>query len=113
MAVPFVISGSYGKLDETLPFEISNLANDSLASPASSSQPDVSIASTIQIDSPIDSQPIQVGVGLTMSGPEPSLGFSGRGGSLRSALLAAYGGTKGTEDAVKEGLAWLARQATR
>jgi hypothetical protein len=110
IAVPFIISGTYGKLDETVPFEISNLANDSFASLESTSQPDMSIASTIQIDPPDDIEPIQVGVGLTIKGPEPSLGFSGRGGALRSALLAAYGGTKGTEDAVKEGLAWLAKQ---
>ncbi len=36
-------------------------------------------------------------------------GLSGRSGSMKGALLAAYGGTAGTEDAVAAGLAWLAR----
>lgn len=35
--------------------------------------------------------------------------LSGRSGSSREALLAAYGGTAETEDAVQMGLAWLAR----
>ncbi len=38
------------------------------------------------------------------------MALSGRDGSLKSTLLAAYGGTPGTEDAVKAGLAWLAKQ---
>ncbi len=110
VAVPFIISGNLGERDETLPFEISNMKSDALTSLELSAEPDLSIASTIQIDPPRDIQPTQIGAGLTITGPEPSLGFTGRGGSLRSALLAAYGGTKGTEDAVKEGLAWLAKQ---
>ncbi|MFN9911804.1 MAG: prenyltransferase/squalene oxidase repeat-containing protein, partial [Pirellulaceae bacterium] len=40
----------------------------------------------------------------------PEVGLRGRQGALKSALLAAYGGTAATEDAVKLGLAWLARQ---
>jgi hypothetical protein len=44
--------------------------------------------------------------------PTPSIGLelSGREEGQKKALLKAYGGTALTEDAVKEGLAWLARQ---
>jgi hypothetical protein len=37
-------------------------------------------------------------------------GLSGRSGTLKSTLLAAYGGTAETERSVEEGLAWLARR---
>jgi hypothetical protein len=110
VAVPFIISGTSGVSEETLPFEISDLNSDSLTSLESASLPDASIASTVQIEPPRDIRPTQIGAGLTVVGPEPSLGFSGRDGPLRSTLLTAYGGTKGTEDAVKDGLAWLAKQ---
>lgn len=36
-------------------------------------------------------------------------GLRGRSGAMKSALLKAYGGTAGTEDAVAAGLEWLAR----
>ncbi|HEX3599543.1 MAG TPA: prenyltransferase/squalene oxidase repeat-containing protein [Lacipirellulaceae bacterium] len=44
--------------------------------------------------------------------PTPAIGleFSGRDEGNKKALLKAYGGTALTEDAVKEGLAWLVRQ---
>ena len=38
-----------------------------------------------------------------------SNGLRGRTGPMKDALLKAYGGTKGTEDAVEQGLKWLAR----
>ena len=38
-----------------------------------------------------------------------SNGLRGRTGPMKDALLKAYGGTKGTEDAVEAGLKWLAR----
>lgn len=41
----------------------------------------------------------------------PTTGMlSGRSGASKAALLAAYGGTQETEDAVQAGLRWLARQ---
>ncbi len=39
--------------------------------------------------------------------------FNGRTGAMRKALLAIYGGTKETEDAVKLGLAWLKKNQKR
>jgi len=38
-----------------------------------------------------------------------SKGLSGRSGATKGALLKAYGGTEGTENAVAEGLKWLAK----
>jgi hypothetical protein len=46
----------------------------------------------------------------TVQTPAIGLEFSGRDEGVKKALLKAYGGTALTEDAVKDGLAWLARQ---
>jgi hypothetical protein len=46
----------------------------------------------------------------TVSTPAIGLEFSGREEGVKKALLKAYGGTALTEDAVKDGLGWLARQ---
>jgi hypothetical protein len=46
----------------------------------------------------------------TVATPAIGLEFSGREEGMRKALVKAYGGTALTEDAVKEGLRWLARQ---
>ncbi|MCC9601547.1 terpene cyclase/mutase family protein [Stieleria sp. JC731] len=55
-------------------------------------------------------QPDQFGPGeITISKPM----FGGRTGAMRAALLAMYGGTPETQEAVKLGLAWLKRQQTR
>jgi hypothetical protein len=46
----------------------------------------------------------------TGSGDGIGIALSGRGTGTRGGLLKKYGGTKGTEDAVELGLAWLAEQ---
>jgi hypothetical protein len=46
----------------------------------------------------------------TQATPAIGLEFSGREAGIKKALLKAYGGTALTEDAVNEGLRWLARQ---
>jgi hypothetical protein len=45
--------------------------------------------------------------------PTVGLALSGREAGMKQALLAAYGGDGTTESAVKEGLAWLARNQQR
>ncbi len=59
---------------------------------------------------------------LTTSGGTPSTfsldspilgGLKGRSGVLKDALLKAYGGTPGTEDAVASGLEWVVKQQQR
>jgi hypothetical protein len=83
-------------------------ANDAVAAFASSDLPEV--------DNPLVGPPVldptpggTLPVGTV---PTPAIGleFSGRDEGVKKALLKAYGGTALTEDAVKEGLAWLARQ---
>ncbi|WP_235034212.1 prenyltransferase/squalene oxidase repeat-containing protein [Roseiconus lacunae] len=55
-------------------------------------------------------QPDQLGPGkVEISKPM----FGGRSGAMRSALMAMYGATQETQEAVKLGLAWLKRQQTR
>jgi hypothetical protein len=46
----------------------------------------------------------------TVATPAIGIELSGREEGVKKALIKAYGGTALTEDAVKEGLAWLARQ---
>jgi len=109
---PFVISVSNGQDEVTQEFEISaidnspgEVANLGLA-PAEPivSESAVSLLETLIGDSmSTESQ-------LAVATPKIESSLSGRSGDLKSTLLAAYGGTEGTEQAVADGLAWLARQ---
>src|SRR4029079_19639485 len=69
-----------------------------------------------EVDNPLIGPPVlEPSAGGTLASgtvPTPAIGleFSGRDEGVKKALLKAYGGTALTEDAVKEGLAWLARQ---
>ena len=51
--------------------------------------------------------PVEVGLGPELSEVRPM--FTGRSGAMKKALLAIYGGTKETQDAVEMGLQWLKR----
>ena len=110
IVAPFVISGTLGTSDVTMPFEISNMNNSALEESELSVSPTLSTDSLIKFDSLTNDtvEPALVGVLPAKSASELSL--SGRTGSLKATLLAAYGGTAGTEQAVEEGLAWLVRQ---
>lgn len=55
-----------------------------------------------------DFKPLLTGSDLLIPNPF-SNGLRGRTGPMKDALLRAYGGTQGTEDAVQAGLKWLAR----
>jgi hypothetical protein len=61
----------------------------------------------------LDLSPQGTLVGGTDQAPAIGLEFSGREIGLKKALLKAYGGTALTEDAVRDGLRWLARQQGR
>lgn len=52
-------------------------------------------------------------VGPSAAAPEATPMFSGRSGSMKKALLAAFGGTEQTEDAVALGLRWIVDQQMR
>lgn len=108
LPVPFIIAGSSGVNDEPVPFEISNLKNDSLSLVDPTTPTEVSSVSVAPLEQWEPPKPAEFGKGLELA--EPSMALTGRDGSLKSTLLAAYGGTPGTEDAVKAGLAWLVRQ---
>ena len=65
------------------------------------------------IEKPIDIPAVDLPTlnGPTLSAPKSiSMGLSGRSGAMKGTLLRAFGGTKGTQDAVELGLAWLAKQ---
>jgi hypothetical protein len=51
--------------------------------------------------------PLELGVGAEIAVVKPM--FNGRTGAMKQALLAIYGGTPETQDAVARGLAWLKR----
>jgi hypothetical protein len=108
LPIPFIIEGNLGESDEAVPFEISSLSNDSLSSVEVKAPTEVEVVSIVPTDVFEPPKPAEFGQGIEF--PDPSLALSGRNGALKSTLLAAFGGTKGTEDAVKAGLAWLAKQ---
>lgn len=55
----------------------------------------------------MDVAPIDLGVGDEIAISKPM--FNGRSGAMKQALLAIYGGTPQTQEAVADGLAWLKR----
>lgn len=70
------------------------LVEDPFAAP-----PDVAITSPVGMHATSD-----------LPAPQVGLALSGREEGMKKALLAAYGGTATTEEAVRRGLQWLARQ---
>ncbi len=110
MAVPFTISGALGTEDVTVPFEMSDMSNNARIESEINVAPDLDVESLVKMDvtTPTPVEPVLFGSLASKSTPEVSL--SGRSGSLKASLLAAFGGTPGTEKAVEEGLAWLVKQ---
>lgn len=104
------LGGDAGEGDtDGIEFDISGSANLGLS--------DADALDVVPIPSPTAMDLTQ---GLTIETPiinAPSLGavemgFQGRSGNLKGALLRAYGGTQATEDAVQMGLEWLMRRQT-
>lgn len=61
---------------------------------------------SFQVNDALDVAPVELGIGeIAIAKPM----FNGRSGAMKKALLAIYGGTPETEEAVKRGLAWLKR----
>jgi hypothetical protein len=110
MAVPFIISGTLGTEDVTVPFEISDMSNSAKFEGDINLAPSVDVESLVKIDLATQDPVEPVLFGALASKSAPELSLSGRSGSLKASLLAAYGGTPGTEKAVEEGLAWLVKQ---
>ena len=63
-----------------------------------------------RLETPVVEQPPLVPLGLESEIMHVPPMVSGRSGAMKQALLAAYGGTEETEDAVQLGLQWLQRQ---
>ena len=61
----------------------------------------------VELMDPIQPVPTELGTGPQVI--DVAQMFSGRSGSMKQALLAMYGGTPETQDAVAAGLAWLKR----
>ncbi len=59
----------------------------------------------------IDIAPVDIGEGPELAIAKPM--FNGRTGAMKQALLAIYGGTPETQEAVARGLAWLKRNQKR
>jgi hypothetical protein len=110
LSAPFIIEGSIGQPETSPSFELSSMSADSSLGESSAMEAVVDVAELVSSDILPAVPPVPWTAGPSLTEVTPELGLSGRQGALKSALLAAYGGTAATEDAVKLGLAWLARQ---
>jgi hypothetical protein len=66
------------------------------------------------LDASLDTESIaeiDLGIGSEMTDVKPM--FSGRSGAMKQAMLAIYGGTEATQEAVAKGLKWLQRNQMR
>jgi hypothetical protein len=100
------MSEDLGKQDDLAVMDIQSFTDDPLDTADEIAQMVLPTLEAIEI------QPITADLGSSVSLDVPmSLrnGLRGRSGSMKDALLKAYGGTQGTEDAVAAGLEWLAR----
>ncbi len=71
----------------------------------------VSVFESAELSEVESIMPVEVGVGVEVAFDKPM--FDGRSGAMKEALLAIYGGTTETQEAVKLGLEWLKRYQTR
>ena len=82
-----------------------------LSDPAIEASADLQLTETVQIDVSESLAEHTATLGETPAAAMPpiQMALSGRQAGMKSSLLAAYGGTASTEQAVMEGLAWLER----
>lgn len=95
---------------ELAEFSIStdDIINDSDLMEESEVQTDMeSIFDSVELDNAEELAPMEFGAGPELAAVRPM--FDGRSGAMKKALLAIYGGTAETQDAVARGLAWLKR----
>ncbi len=105
------MTGNDGELGEDQSFE---LPSDDLASKLDLSE--AFMVENITVDNLMMPQPLPELTLTDLAGdtrPAISMGLAGRSGSLKSALLAKFGGSAQTEEAVAKGLAWLAKVQSR
>ncbi len=66
-----------------------------------------SVFETAELSDVQEITPVELGLGAEVAPVKPM--FNGRSGAMKKALLAIYGGTSETQEAVARGLAWLKR----
>jgi hypothetical protein len=62
---------------------------------------------SVQLSESVELAPVDLGLGSEIAIAKPM--FNGRTGAMKKALLAIYGGSAETQEAVQRGLAWLKR----
>ncbi len=95
----FELAAAQPDVEEMLPDEFEPVAEEMVELPQQVFSPDSLLETTEPVQAQINS------VAVPISGM-----LSGRSGSSKEALLAAFGGTAETEEAVQLGLRWLAKQ---
>ncbi|MEO9930371.1 prenyltransferase/squalene oxidase repeat-containing protein [Rhodopirellula bahusiensis] len=112
----------FGEATESENFELENVSIESSESMVDSTS---DMESEMVVDTDIQSlmdtmelpsetlEMVQVESGIGSASELVKPMFGGRSGATKSALLAAYGGTAETQDAVERGLLWLAKNQER
>lgn len=90
--------------DEMTAFDLSTDVSELEASEALATMPDLTSTDLVVQDVKPSLTPADIVIPMSLSN-----GLRGRTGPMKGALLKAYGGTQGTEDAVEAGLKWLER----
>lgn len=112
----------FGEATESENFELENLniqSSDSMMDSTSDLDSEVVVDTDIQslmdtIELPSDTlEMVQVDTGVGPANDAVKPMFGGRSGAMKSALIAAYGGTQETLNAVERGLQWLAKNQER
>ncbi|MEE2934699.1 MAG: prenyltransferase/squalene oxidase repeat-containing protein [Planctomycetota bacterium] len=106
---------SIGQSDREVPAELAEFSistddaiNDSELMEESEVEVDMaSIFDSVELNDAEEISPMEFGAGPNLAAVRPM--FDGRSGAMKKALLAIYGGTAETQDAVARGLAWLKR----
>lgn len=107
------LTGTFGPLEGDASFELeSDSQDDSMMDMAQESQME---AISTETPAPVEVPEVTKAIPLAVEGIESldkqiEIGLSGRSAAMRDALLKAYGGTQGTQDAVELGLQWLVKQ---
>ena len=108
---------SVGQSEQDMPvelaeFSVSDVEVESDSDALDASEPDViSVFEAAELTEVDNITPVEVGAGLEIAADQPM--FTGRTGAMKQALLAMYGGTPETQEAVELGLEWLRRNQNR
>lgn len=97
---------------ELTEFSVSEVATDSDEEMFEEVEPEpVSVFDAAQLSEVENIEPIEIGSGPLVAADQPM--FDGRTGAMKQALMAIYGGTTETQEAVELGLKWLKKYQTK